>query len=386
MRSVRGHSAVVAFALAACGTSGGSLVEPDAAPDATGAESGDDARVRDGAAPDAADAGPMDAADGAAASACGIDVGGSLVEAMALITQAMKQGAPPGSNVLVVPTASQRDALAQTIVRVLGGDEAAACTLPASYRLVRMVDPSAGPLRLVAEVDANGRPAPSLYYGTFAAPRTVPVPSRALVVEAPHPIFDLDTERQATAVFVASAARYLLVAGAHRCADTAASVCSGTTSACNATVQPFRVSDAAHEDALVFQAIHVLLSDGDPQLQFLQLHGNGAACPTALVSDCSGSFADAGAAAALGAALTARGVTVGQCGAGYPSASCDLCGTDNVQARYTAGSPAACTQLGAHYGRFVHVEQQPSLRQAPDGGTAGYQPLIDAVLASYPPQ
>jgi hypothetical protein len=279
-----------------------------------------------------------------------------------------------------------RDALAQTIVRVLGGDEAAACALPPSYRLMRMVDPSAGALRVVAEVDASGQPAPSLYYGTYAAPRVVPTPSRALVVEAPHPIFDLDTEREATAVFVATAARDLLVAGTHRCADTTASACSGTTDACNATVQAYRVSDAAHEDALVFHAVHALLSDAQPQIQFLQLHGNGAACPTALVSDCSGTFADAGTAAALGAALTASGVTVGECGDGYPTAGCNLCGTDNVQARYTAGSAAACTQTGAHYGRFVHVEQQLSIRQDPDGGAGGYQPLIDAVLATYPAQ
>jgi len=317
---------------------------------------------------------------------CGVDVPGALLDEMAAIATAMATGAAVGSNALVLPTTAARDAFAQTVVAVLGGDEAAACALPPSYRLMRMVDPSAGALRVVAEVTASGHPAPALFYGTYAAPRVVPTPSRALVVEAPHPLFDLDTELQATAVFVQSASRDLLVAGAHRCTDVDASACSGTTNACDDVLQPYRVSDAAHEDALPFQAVHALLSDGDATLLFLQLHGNGEPCPTALVSDCSGDWNDAGAAATLAGALTARGIGIGQCGAGYPTATCDLCGTDNVQARYTAGSPEACTQLGAHYGRFVHVEQQLSLRQAPDGGTGGYEPLVAAVLATFPAQ
>ena len=375
----------IPFALMACGLSADSGGAADATADAPAVDAGDASRAPDGAPADALADVVAEAAD-ATPPDCGVDVAGSLMDQMLLVSQAMRLGAPVGLNALVIPTPAARDALAQTIAQVLGGDETAACSLPAPYRLVRLVDPSAGPLRVVVEADATGRPAPSLFYGTYAAPRTAPSPSRALVVEAPHPLFDLDTEEQATAVFVASAARFLLVAGAHRCTDADASTCSGTTNACDSTIQPYRVSDAAHEDALVFHAVHTLLSDADPELQFLQLHGNGEPCPTALVSDCSGTFTDAGNAAALGAALTARGVAIGQCGAGYPTATCDLCGTDNVQARYTAGSAAACTALGTHYGRFVHVEQQLSLRQGADGGPGGYQPLIDAVLATYPAQ
>jgi hypothetical protein len=69
----------------------------------------------------------------------------------------------------------------------------------------------------------------------------------------------------------------------------------------------------------------------------------------------------------------------------FPTATCDLCGTDNVEARMTAGSTEACTTLGSTYGRFVHVEQQLSLREDPDSGAGGYSPLISAVLAAFPP-
>jgi hypothetical protein len=361
---------LILLALAACGSGGMAAGGIDASmPPAS-----------DGSSPVVVDAG----ADGA--TDCGFDQPGTLMHEMTLVVAAMGQDAVPGSNALVVPTPAARDAFAQTVVSILGGDESAACALPPSYRLMRMVDPTAGALRIVAEVDGSGNPAPSLFYGTFAAPATIPTPSRALVLEAPHPIFDIDTELEATAVFVQSAARMLLVAGAHRCADTAASACSGTTNACDDTTEAYRISDAAHTDGLPFNAIHALVSDGDASLQFLQLHGNGEPCPTALVSDCSGAWSDAGTAATLAAALVGGGVAIGECGAGYPTATCDLCGTDNVQARYTAGSAEACTELGSRYGRFVHVEQQLALRESPDGGAGGYAPLMAAVLATYPAQ
>jgi hypothetical protein len=63
-----------------------------------------------------------------------------------------------------------------------------------------------------------------------------------------------------------------------------------------------------------------------------------------------------------------------------------VCGTDNVQARTTAGSAAACTAAGTTYGRFVHVEQQLALRESPDAGVTGYAPLVAAVLAAFPAQ
>lgn len=50
----------------------------------------------------------------------------------------------------------------------------------------------------------------------------------------------------------------------------------------------------------------------------------------------------------------------------------------------TAGSSNACTSNGTSYGRFVHIEQQPNLRRIPHGGVLGYQPLIDAVIATFP--
>jgi hypothetical protein len=318
-----------------------------------------------------------------AAASCAIDASGPLLGFVGEVVAAMRTGAPVGSNDLVIPAPSVTSAFAAQVVQILGGEEGASCGLPSPYHLLRLSDPSAGTLRVIAETSAGGSPAPSLFWGTYAAPVTTPSPARSLVVEAPHPIFDTNTEIQSAAVFLASGAQMLFIAGAHRCTDTDASACSGTTDACGATA-PYRISDAAHTAELPFFAVHALVSQSFSGT-FLQLHGNAEPCPTALVSDCSGSWSDAGPAAALAGALTSGGVAVGQCGAGFPTATCDLCGTDNVEARMTAGSTEACTTLGSSYGRFVHVEQQLPLRLDPDGGVGGYSPLISAVLAAFPP-
>jgi hypothetical protein len=316
-----------------------------------------------------------------AGNGCAIDAQGALLDTMSAIVAAMRAGGGKGSNALQVPSAADRDAFAASVVDVLSGDESAACTFPASYRLVHLVDPNAGALRVIAEVDATGKPAPTLYWGTYVAPRVTP--SRALAIEAPHPIFDTNTELQSTALFVESGAAYLMVAGAHRCADDAASACSGTTDACGTTA-PFRISDAAHTDALPFFAVLALLSQSSPSLVFIQLHGNAEACPDALMSDGSGAWSDTGPTGVLAGELASRGVAIGKCGSGYPTSACNLCGTDNVEARFTAGSPAACTQIGTTYGRLVHIEQQSGLRATPSAGAPGYQPLIDAVNAAFP--
>jgi hypothetical protein len=313
------------------------------------------------------DVSPVHAASSAVG--CGVDMTGSLMDLMAQASTAISQHAGASTDAVAVPSPADRDAFASLVVQVLDGDDAAACALPPSYQLLRWVDPQAGALRVVIEQT------PVLFYGTYAAN---PAPTRQLAVEAPHPISDTRTELQSTAVFVQTGARFLAVAGSHRCADTAASGCTGTTTACGAAA-PYRISDTAHTDTLPFYAVHALLSEQDPALVFLQLHGNSdAPCPDALVSDSSGTWSDTDPAGRLAAALTAGGIGVGKCGQGFPITGCNLCGTDNVEARESAGAADACTQLGTTYGRFVHVEQHLTLRTAP------YQAMVDAVRAAFP--
>jgi hypothetical protein len=330
-----------------------------------------------GALPDATFVDASSRAVDAGGSCPMIAIDGGVVDFIDRIASAMSKYGGADSNAVIIPSSSDRDAFATNVVAILSGGST--CALPASYRIGKIVDGGI-PYVVVAEMDASGNPTLANFWGTFIAPSK---PFARVIVEAPHPLFDLRTEHEAADLFIQLQAGALLVAGAHRCADSVASDCSGTTDACGSTA-PYRISDAAHSVVLPFAAVHDAISSATT-VPFLQLHGNTEPCPSALVSDGSGSFADAGLVATFAASLEDSGVAVGRCGLDFPSGGCDLCATDNVQARFTAGAVDACTQMGTSYARFVHIEQQPALRDFPDSGVTGYEPVIRAAAATFAP-
>lgn len=80
-----------------------------------------------------------------------------------------------------------------------------------------------------------------------------------LVVQAPHPVSDQQTEFQATDIMTKEQARILMIAGAHR--NTNAQLVDGD-----------RAADVANFAGSIFQAIHeVIISD--TSLVILQPHG-----------------------------------------------------------------------------------------------------------------
>jgi hypothetical protein len=387
---VRGRGASVAciFALvASCGTG---VPAVPGAPSATPVPGDLVAPASDagpeGAAPDAtpdvaADAGGPDAPGDAVSPRCApAPLATTLTGLVAAILARMKAIGGATSGAFQIPSASVRDAFAKDVIAALEGDDAASCRLPASYRIVTV---SGGSLvrRVVAELDATGAPAPVLFWGTYASQ---PAPARPLVMEAPHPIFDSNTADEAADIFVRANARWLLVSGAHRCANVDPSPCSGTTTACSAAAAPYRISDVAHAVVAPFHAVHVALSARDPALVFAQLHGNSASCPDALVSTAAtpSAWPASGFVRAFADALSPLGPTVGRCGAGYPVSGCDLCGGGNVQARASAGSADACTIAAGDSGRFLHLEQRLSLRTP--GAPPGWDPVLAALVAAVP--
>jgi hypothetical protein len=278
---------------------------------------------------------------------------------------------------LTPPATAQ--SFATSVAAILAGDPSSACSLTAPYRAAKMTDPQAGPLWLVAELTADGEPAPALYWGTYLATQT-PQKRATWLVEAPHPYADFDSEHQAADVFVRIGARALLVAGSHRCADVADGTCTGTTTACGAN-EAYRVTDAAHSSEVPFLALHDALSSAFGATSFLQLHGNEEQCPTMLLSDGSGSWPDGGVLPALATALSARSIDAGLCGAGFPTTACNLCGTDDIEGRASAGSADACTANGTTYGAMVHIEQQAVSR---DPTSAVYPLVLDSIDEAIP--
>jgi hypothetical protein len=293
-------------------------------------------------------------------------VRGDLGQRVETLREAMPRRDADGFR---APTATDLDRWRALTAHLLDGETTAARSLVAdafpSYALVRFRDTTVDRTYLFL------REAPVVERG-WGSVVVTPSPDRALAVEVPHPVFDLDTHRQGAVLFRESGARMLLLAGTHRCSNRAASPCDGQTGVCHDGTGPYRVSDMAHAATTPFQATHEEATDRAPALTTLSLHGNGnASCETVFLSagvpDTSTARLDA-----LARALDERGVDVG-----VPSASsCPLVGSTNVQGRYTNGASSPCTEAAdTATGRFVHIEQRRPFRAS----AAEYGALIEAV-------
>jgi hypothetical protein len=303
--------------------------------------------------------------DGATAPSHDVIATGDLRQRIDAIETAMPG---PGSEGFTLPTPSELDAWNALIGHILDGDIQAARSVieqqVTSYVLIRFHDTVTDqPYWLLRETSPIER--------GWGAVVVNPTPDRDLAVEVPHPVFDLDTHTQGADLFRFTGARVLVLAGTHRCANSASSGCDGQTSVCG-EFGPYRVSDMAHFVEAPFQEVHRLLAERFSGLKTLNLHGNGdSSCETVFLSDGVENTAPP-LVDNLRSALVDRGVE-----AGTPETStCPLEGTTNVQGRYTNGSPSPCTTPASEtVGTFVHVEQRRGFRGDPDE----YQALIDAV-------
>jgi hypothetical protein len=256
------------------------------------------------------------------------------------------------------PPSAMPDGVAAAVTALAASrvDEARAAAEAVGYVLCRGVGDEASLVLVRPAADATGH--------AFLAIRTN-ASARALVLEAPHPIFDADSDAEAVAIFQATRARAVMIAGTHRCASARASGCSGTADACGVG-EPVRESDMAHAVDSVYQAAHLALASAYADAWFVGVHG--FAGPGASVSNGTSDPVPATSRSArLALALHARfGDEVTTCndfGDATITRDVRVCGTWDVQARALQGSVDACTMEGpAATDRFVHVEQAPAYR------------------------
>ena len=315
------------------------------------------------------DAGPFDAG-GDAGAAClppslPLQIGSlpAWVEAVPI--------AASGSEGFVEPSAAELSAFEQAFVALLNGEVAAA--QPAfdalGFDLSAFRDASGAGFLVVRE-----RP-PGRAGGTFVVN---PRPGRALWLEAPHAGYEAGTVREGAEALVQLDAVALLVTGAHRCASSAATPCIGTTTVCGGE---YKKSDSAHYPPQFFTSAHRALRSRFATALAVSLHGMTPCCgELATVSDGTSRDRPGSISRAFRDRVNARLPPDG--GASF---SCNdandngrysaLCGTTDVQGMIDNGSPDACATLaGAANDTFLHVEQAPALRQAP-------QPVVDALGA-----
>jgi len=163
-----------------------------------------------------------------------------------------------------------------------------------------------------------------------------------IIIEAPHPLYDRRTPSVAMDIYRALNARALLIAGAHRNANSDGS------------------ADAAHTTKSIFHSIHAALSQeiqtASGNAIILQIHGfhtskhNGY--PRAVFGfgeKMQGT--EFAIAQKLQDALSNQGISVGLCTGDVWK---ELCGTKNTQASIT------------HGGLFIHIELDEKMRQNDD--------------------
>jgi hypothetical protein len=202
---------------------------------------------------------------------------------------------------------------------------------------------------------------------------------RNLVLEAPHPLFDINTPEESTTIFQKLNARALFIAGTHRCASEQSSPCSGTTGACGTGGEPFKISDAGHFTRNFFQEAHRATSGLKVKPVTISAHGNGdASLPDVVLSNGTGTKESPNSLVnRLRRELKNRGVSVGSCNFSSDQ-DLSLCGTTNVQGRLSNGSPNACTaNPPTASGSFIHIEQHRNIRDDPTH-------LINALRAVIP--
>lgn len=184
-----------------------------------------------------------------------------------------------------------------------------------------------------------------------------PAATNELVIEAPHPRFDLYTKKEAVKLFLGTGARALHVAGIHRRNSTVGSSC---------TDGRYFISDAAHWDTSFFQVAHTARVDANANAVTLQLHGYGSPDTEQFI------LSEGYAAQPSAGSFAARLEHHLEQGEGYevrvfPTETDRLGGTWNVQGRYSngeIGDPCG-TSATAASGTFVHIEQIKDVRKGP---------------------
>lgn len=248
----------------------------------------------------------------------------------------------------------------KTMIQTLLDEDYTQASILASdfnYRLIELND--AGENWYILERDTNGG-----YWGTYVYN---PNYCRNVVIQATHPKKDFNTGKQGIYVLKATNSRFYCLSGTNRCNHSAVSECSGTTSICDATSSPFRISDVAHNDSCIFQATTETIHDLDTSAVFIQFHGfsKQSTDPYVIMSNGTQVTPSPDYIDQLATALETIDDTLDFKIAHQDLNWTRLRGFTNTQGRYINQSADVCDLDATNsLGKFIHLEQEKSrLRQ-----------------------
>ncbi len=244
------------------------------------------------------------------------------------------------------------------------------------YELVRFTDANS-PFYILQKKESSSR-----YWGTYVL-NPSPGACRRIVVQAPHPRYDLNTGQEGVYVFHRTGAFFLFLAGTHRCNSTYLSPCSGTTTVCSGSTEPYHLSDMAHNTGTVFQLLTRKLAVHDTSLLFLQLHGFAMRDddPYVIMSNGTRLTPHPDPLDTLKKALKAVDPVLDFRVAHQDTDWDRLVAFNNVQGRYLNGSDDPCREDAAGVsGRFLHIEQEKSrLRE----DSTRWEKMAQALLRAF---
>ncbi|MBW7888163.1 MAG: T9SS type A sorting domain-containing protein [Bacteroidetes bacterium] len=270
---------------------------------------------------------------------------GDIVQIMNSVRNSMPG---QGSNKFFIPTTVQINSFDTMFIKLKAGNYSEIQRLADNfgYKFIKFVNSSTNDTFLLLQENmpiARG-------WGTYIFN---PAGSNDLAVEAPHPIWDTNSWELAIKFFIAVKARWFLLAGTHRYANSDSS------------------SDMAHVTQSVFHACHKRISTSAT----IQIHGFNKSSdkydgyPDAVISN--GTLQAENILYTIKSNYEAKGFTAGVFSASTYSSLYKLGATTNTQGLWS----------NANGKTFIHVEHDYPLRTT----EAKQNNCIDALVKSFAP-
>jgi len=246
-----------------------------------------------------------------------------------------------------------------------------------NYTIIEFNDTTLNPAQLFYVVEEN---TPNIkYWGTYIIN---PSSCRSkLIIQSLHPKFDYNTGSEGIFCFKRLNAKAFLLSGTHRCNHSDTTTCSGSTSVCDSTSKPFRISDMRSNSMSVYQKITEILFDSIQNSVFIQLHGfsKKTTDPYVIISNGTNMTPGTDYITQIKDELYLADTTLTFKIAHVDTTWTRLVGFTNVQGRLINGSSNPCSSAPTSTsGRFVHVEQEKTkLRQDSIGWHKMYTALFN---------
>lgn len=287
-----------------------------------------------------------------------------------------------GGNEYQPPSTSDLNTWGNAVTNILQGNYSSAHSSAdgIGYRVVEYTDNSVSPNKKYYILEKKS--SSTNHWGMFifnpAALRT------KLFIQSPHPKYDLNTGKQGFYIFKNLGCRAFFVSGTHRCNNSTATTCSGTSTVCTGQDDPYKISDQAHVVNGTLQRATEILNSSITNLMVIQVHGfsQDSGDPDLIMSNGTRYTPNPDYILTLKNNLLAIDDTLSFKIAHIDLTWTKLIATVNTQGRLLNGSGDPCSQSATGTsGNFIHVEQCLALRNT----DAARKKLSDAIGLTFAP-